>query len=259
MRVHGWYPMRTSVLRSLPVLVSLAAAPIVADDDLSNLDLTLHAGSLGASNSSGGLTLGGEEIGKLEAAAIVPAASLSPVASFSPVTSISSELAPFALGASEGSGSSYVALRVGPIWFLGDMEDLHAGAIAELAFGYRILPILAIELQPGFIWGEDSNPSGDLWSVPLSANAKLTIPVLIFEVYAGAGAGGYWMHTKSGGSNEDDFVFGLSGFVGLNFTLGPFLLGAEGKYIWTDKFDTVGSAKPNFEGFALMAQAGLSF
>jgi hypothetical protein len=169
------------------------------------------------------------------------------------------QMAPFALGASGGSGSSYIALRAGPFWFLGDVDELDVGAIAEIAFGYRILPFLAVELQPGFIWGEENGPTADLWSVPISANAKLTIPVLIFEVYAGAGAGGYWMHTQQGGNKEDDVVFGLSGFVGLNFTLGPILLGAEGKYIWTEKFDTISPAKPNFEGFALMAQAGLSF
>lgn len=201
---------------------------------------------------SAGLTLAGDRLQALAAPGPTPAVGLA------------SAVAPMSLGAEGGHVGSYIAGRVGPLWFIEDLEDLDVGLNAELAFGYRVLPFLAFEIQSGYLWGEvDDTVDGELWGVPIVANVKLIIPILILEIYAGVGIGGYYIDTEATLANvsieEEDFVFGGNAFVGVGVVLGPVTLAVEGKYIQTVDFDAAALGEAQLQAFAAMGSLTLHF
>jgi hypothetical protein len=160
----------------------------------------------------------------------------------------------------DGRARSYVELKAGPIWFLNDFDDLDVGGDFEGAFGTKILPFLWVEARSGYIWGGDSD--SDLWAVPFLGNLKIQIPILLLKPYAGAGAGGFYIHTHESlgplSASANDFVAGWNFFAGVDFALGPVLLGAEIKYLGTAGADTArGQAK--LEGVSLLANLGFRF
>jgi hypothetical protein len=175
-----------------------------------------------------------------------------------PATGLASAVAPSTLGAEGDHSGSYFAARIGPLWFIEDLEDLDVGFNAEVAFGFRPISLLAFEFQSGYLWGEtDGSLDAEIWGIPFLVNAKLIIPVLILEVYAGVGFGGYYIDTEAStvglSDSEEDIVFGGNAFVGAGFVLGPFAVGVEGKYIQTDDFDAPGGSEAKLQGFAAMA------
>jgi hypothetical protein len=165
----------------------------------------------------------------------------------------------------DNDGKSYSAFRIGPLFFIDDLEDLGTGFTIEGAFGFRPISLLAIEIQSGYFRGEDDSGSsqGDVWGIPLLVNAKLTIPILILEIYGGLGVGGYYIHSHADAGpvddDEDDFVFGGNAFVGVGVSLGPVMVGVEGKYILTTDVDGPFDTNFTFEGFAAMAVVELRF
>jgi hypothetical protein len=248
--------MKSANLAVAIVLVA-ASPPTARGGDLLPLAPGLHAADLyGGSSGSSGLTLAGDRLEALATAGPAPAAGLATAAG-----SASLGLA--------GDVGSYIVGRLGPLWFIEDLEDLDTGFNAEVGFGYRALPFLAFEIHSGYFWGEDDGtPDSELWGVPIVANVKLIIPILILEVYAGAGIGGYYIDTEASGGvagvpqfddEEEDIVVGGNAFVGAGFTLGPVGLGVEGKYIHTDDFDVAGGGHANLQGFAAMGYVYLSF
>ena len=174
-------------------------------------------------------------------------------------------LAPLSLGADAAAEGSYTAARIGPLFFLDDLEDLGTGINIEGAFGFRPISLLAIEIQSGYFFGEDDSGTnhGDVWGIPLLVNAKVCIPILILELYAGLGIGGYYIHShaESGplDDDEEDFVVGGNAFVGVGIGLGPVSVGVEGKYILTEDVDGPFGSDFKLEGFAAMAFAELRF
>ena len=199
--------------------------------------------------SSTELTLAGDRLQAL--AALGPA----------PTTGLASAVAPSALGADDDGGrkgmGSYIAGRIGPMWFYNDLEDLDTGLNAEIAFGIRPIRFLAIEFQSGFMWGEGDGGDAEFWSVPVVVNAKAIIPLFFLEIYGGLGIGGYYTNTEASGTllsgDDQDFVFGWNAFLGAGFTLGDLALGLEAKYIQTEDFDAPGATQAKLEGLAVMA------
>lgn len=205
---------------------------------------TLDVADLYRVDSSGGLTLAGDSLEALAAAGPAPAAGLT------------TAVAPMTLGA-DGDKGSYVTAKLGPLWFIEDLEDFDVGLNFEAAFGSRLLSILAVEFQSGYFWGEDG--SVDFSGVPFLLNAKLILPIFFLEAYAGIGLGGYYVNIDAPGGDEDDFVFGGNAFLGAGLDVGPVGVGLEGKYIQTDEFDAPGPGELSFQGFALMAYLTLQF
>jgi opacity protein-like surface antigen len=149
----------------------------------------------------------------------------------------------------------YVALKGGLFWGTDELSDVDETIYTEIAFGYYLVRrILAVEMDTGFFYNEeDLGPiTAELWGVPLFVNVRAGIPVLFLEPYAGIGIGGVYIHTEII-NQDDDVVFAGDVFAGLNFNLGDRLfLGAEAKYILTDKTDS----GINLTGFAVMASLG---
>ena len=155
---------------------------------------------------------------------------------------------------------TYLEVQAGPLWFINDFDDLDVGGDIEGIIGARILPFLSSEARSGYIWGEDSD--SDLWAVPILGNLRLTIPLLLFKPYAGAGIGTFYLHTHESRPNVSatvhDWVFGWNAFAGLDLRLGPVILGVEIKYLGTAEADTA-RGQASLEGVSLLANLGFRF
>ncbi len=56
----------------------------------------------------------------------------------------------------------------------------------------------------------------DLWAMPLFVNARVSVPILIFEPYIGGGIGDIYADYDAGASfANDDFVLAYDAFIGL--------------------------------------------
>ena len=157
-----------------------------------------------------------------------------------------------------GAGQSYLNAKVGPLFYLGDFDDLDTGGNFNLAMGVKPIEMLAFELESGYFWGEKNSLDAELWGVPLLVNAKLTLPVFFLEAYGGVGIGGFYLDTEVGGLEDDDWVFGGDAFVGVGFSLGPVAVGLEGKYYVTEDAKLYG-ADQKFEAIAAFVSGRLEF
>lgn len=240
------------------LLVALGPLPVEASDS----DFSFDASGLAL--SAGRLYNDGTVVSKAEAFPIDPA---TPEMGVVGGASLLGGVAPLTLGASGDVMSAYFAARVGPVWYLDDFEDLDVGIWAEAALGLRVLKILALEFQTGFYYGDLGDGTtfdgGELWGVPLTVNAKVTLPIWFFNLYGGAGIGVYYVDTtvKGGGQRfeGDDWGFGGQAFLGLLFELGGIGLGLEGRYFVTEKVSVAGGGEAQLEGAALLAVLQISF
>ncbi len=175
-------------------------------------------------------------------------------------------IGPLFTSAGDGDGgfrSWYIEGKAGPFWFSRNFTDLNPGLDTEGVLGVHLIRFLAIEAQSGYLWSEDSTPGSysQLWAVPIVGNLKLTVPLFIVEPYVGAGGGAFYINTterRTGvfSDTERDWVGGGNAFAGLNLTLGPLLIGAEAKYILTEKAKTA-RGRAELEGLAIMASLGI--
>lgn len=229
---------------ALSVAIVAIASSLVRAGGL-DFEPRLDSADLYRGGGSGGLTLTGDSLEVLAQAGPTPSAGLA------------STLTPMALGADERRDKgTYISARLGPLWFLDDLEDFDVGLNSEIAVGHRIFSFLAVEFQSGYFWGEESSDT-ELWGVPFVLNAKAILPIFFLEAYGGIGFGGYYINFDVPVfGEEDDFVFGGNIFLGAGLDIGPVGLGLEGKYILTDEIDVPGG-NVNFEGFALMAYVTL--
>jgi hypothetical protein len=233
-------------MKSLPFAFSitlvLGASTFVRAGGPFDFEPRLDAADLYRGGGSGGLTLAADSLEAVAQAGPAPSAGLT------------TTLAPMALGA-EGDTGTYISARLGPLWFLEDLEDFDVGFNGEIAVGNRIFSFLAVEFQSGYFWGEEDSDT-ELWGVPFVVNAKGILPLFFLEIYGGIGIGGYYINLDFPGGDDDDFVFGGNIFLGAGLDVGPVGVGLEGKYILTEEFDTPGP-DASFEGFALMAYVTL--
>ena len=160
---------------------------------------------------------------------------------------------------------NYLTLKAGPLYFIDDLDDLDVGVNAEAAFGYRILRNLAVELTSGYFWGKDPHGvvEAEAWGVPIQLQLRGSCWIASLELYAGVGAGGYYVatHVDVGpvGDSENDWVLGGNAFVGFKYNFEKLFVGIEGKYIITDDIDSAGGGTVNLEGVTAMAMFGLRF
>jgi hypothetical protein len=156
----------------------------------------------------------------------------------------------------------YFEAKAGPIWYFGEFKDLSPGVDLEGAVGFHPIRYLAIEALSGYFWGQDDAATyRQLWGIPLVGNLKLLYPVHFLEPYVGAGGGGFFVHTREPGTavpEADDWVAGFDVLAGVNVNVDRFLLSIEGKYLFTEKAETVrGPAR--LEGAAVLVGLGMRF
>jgi outer membrane protein W len=145
--------------------------------------------------------------------------------------------------------------------------DSKTGFAGELAVGHYFLPFLAVELGGGYFESKGSlaaDPgNAKLQVVPLTATAKVLLPLGPFEPYGLFGAGAYITKLHVTGTNGDfhgstDVTYGLHAGAGfnINFTDRVFA-GLEGKYLWAEP--SFGGEHVRLDGFITTADIGFRF
>jgi hypothetical protein len=160
---------------------------------------------------------------------------------------------------------NYFNLKVGPLWFLDDLDDFDVGIYTEGVFGYRILRFLAVELASGYFYGEDPDGTveAEAYGIPIQLQLRGTYWIRFLELYAGLGAGAYYIESEVDlgpiDDSESDWVFGGSAFLGVTANFGRLFVGVEGKYILTDDIDAAGGGTVNLEGVTVLGSFGVRF
>jgi len=113
-----------------------------------------------------------------------------------------------------------------------DLEGADTGFNGEIAFGYRFNPNIAGEFGIGYF----NTGNLDINVFPLTITLKAILPYKRWELFGLAGGGVYIVSAYDYGESDTDAVLGgyLGGGLHYNITRRIFV-GAEGKYLWTDK------------------------
>jgi len=145
--------------------------------------------------------------------------------------------------------------------------DSTTGFAGEAAFGHYFLPMLAVELGAGYFESEGSPAAqpGEtkLRVVPLTATAKVLLPLGIFEPFGLVGIGAYISdldvrinNGDSRSSSEVTYGFHAGAGFNINFNRNIFA-GLEGKYLWAEP--SFGGDHINLDGFVTTATVGYRF
>lgn len=174
-------------------------------------------------------------------------------------------MASTALGQGGDDGPpGYLALKAGPVWWVGDVEGLDdPGVTVEVGYGFRLLRIFALEVFSGYYAGEDGGTTEiDLWGVPFGAKALIFLPIPLVKLYGGIGIAGHYVEAEIDApglsDDDDDWVFGGEVTLGARFEIASFMVGLEGKYFLTSEADLFGRDFA-LEAFSLMALLGVRF
>ena len=172
-----------------------------------------------------------------------------------------------------------------------ELEGFNTGFNGEIAFGWQPIKYFAAELGVGYFNTEGSESVAgtvngfnfgargefQLDVLPVTLTAKLIIPYKKWEFFGLGGVGAYflWADFKENGTingtpfsrklNGDDVIFGGYLGLGIHYNITPrIFVGAEGKYLWTDKANpemssNAGSLEAKFKLDGIIATAVLGF
>jgi hypothetical protein len=172
------------------------------------------------------------------------------------------------------AGDTYLALK-GGVWaptasngFSAASDVLTTGKFPtsgdiELAYG-ATLGIIGAQISAGYMWtsqvidGVTVKANG----IPLTAVGQLRLPIFFIQPYLEAGIGVFTnFGSASGGGvtlSATKFSFMVVGGAGVDFFLGPILLGAEARYNYmTDQTFDWGTMK--LSGVTITANVGYIF
>ena len=178
----------------------------------------------------------------------------------------------------------YVAIKGGIYNPTNDLDDYDTGFNGEIAINRYLSQYFALEAATGYFRTSGSEKgiylgypySGDvdINVIPVTATGKGIIPFDFGEVYAGVGAGIYFVggHFDDDSSNlslsDNDSVWGMQFLGGVSFDITDIIfVGVEGKYIMTQGVEMedningikVEAPKFNVNGYTVSALLGLRF
>jgi hypothetical protein len=179
-----------------------------------------------------------------------------------------------ALPAAAQAANTYLALK-GGVWaptasdgFSGingiASGKLPASGDVELAYG-ATMGIIGAQIAGGYMWSSTTDTNGNTVkanAVPLYVLGQLRLPIFFIQPYLELGIGGlanFASATLTNGSlSGTKFSFVALGGAGVDFILGPILLGAEARYMYVSEqtFDW-GSMK--LSGVTITANVGYVF
>jgi len=133
----------------------------------------------------------------------------------------------------ERTGKLYWFGNFGLFYPQGDIDSLNTGWNLSGGIGSRVNPNIALESSFSLL---RSNASpGEVLVIPVTVGARLIFPAPVFEPYAGAGFGFYYVDLEKPGANDSAFTLGgyLSG--GVDAWLNPQMaFNAELKYQYSN-------------------------
>jgi hypothetical protein len=138
---------------------------------------------------------------------------------------------------------------------------LPTGGDVELAAGFK-WGILGAQIGAGYLWS--SNETLVASGIPFTGVLQLRLPIFFIQPYLEAGIGGLVNFVKpaAGGDSQTKLAFVAVGGVGVDFELGPVLIGAEGRYLWIAPQDYAfaqGTSTLRMSGVIVTANVGYVF
>lgn len=163
-----------------------------------------------------------------------------------------------------------------------DLDDIKASEDlnVEIAYGRRFGSMFGIEIGVGYFQtdgkADDVDPiagnisiKADTYTVPVTINGKLSIPLGNIEIYGLAGVGAYFVNvdvdltssilgTASG--SDDDMAVGFQLGLGASFDITKNLfVGVEGKYLVAEASLGEVADPPDVQFDGILATANLGF
>jgi hypothetical protein len=182
-----------------------------------------------------------------------------------------------AVPTASNAGDTYLALK-GGVWvptasdgssaISGSIDAIQSGKYpasgdVELAYG-ATMGIIGAQIATGYMWTSTTvnGITTKANAVPLYAVGQLRLPIFFIQPYLELGIGGLanFANYETGGVNlsATKFSFLVVGGVGVDFFLGPILLGAEARYMYvTEQTFDWGSMK--LSGVNITANVGYVF
>jgi outer membrane protein W len=179
------------------------------------------------------------------------------------------------MGAGDSSNKlHYIAIKGGIYSPTGDLDEFSTNFNGEITINRYLTPNFALDANVGYfqtdysengqLFGISYSGAADIYSIPITASAKGIIPFDFGEIYAGGGAGWYFIWgdldlnvTNIGriSVNDDGNTWGFHLLAGIAFDLSDnFFVGMEGKYLFTGDIeleDEIGGIKVKTDGFDL--------
>jgi opacity protein-like surface antigen len=159
-----------------------------------------------------------------------------------------------------GEDGAYVVLKGGYFAATGEDfqgENMEGNTYWELAGGYDFLRFFGVELGVGYLQAQNSEI--DTYAVPILLSGKVQFPILFFVPYLKAGVGPVYFDgsLRSGQGSDTTWTWGYQGGGGIDFRLGPLILGIEARYMGVDADLDIGDV--NVEGVITTANIGFRF
>jgi hypothetical protein len=144
------------------------------------------------------------------------------------------------------SADSYVALK-GGVWAPTALDGISgitgiangkfpASGNVELAYG-ATMGIIGAQISGGYMWSDLNGVKAN--AVPLYVLGQLRLPIFFIQPYLELGIGGLANFASApitGGTvSATKFSFLAIGGAGVDFILGPILLGAEARYMYVSE------------------------
>ncbi len=158
-------------------------------------------------------------------------------------------LAVVAAPAATHAADTYIALK-GGVWAPTAKDGFAAagGVVSgqfpasgdiELAYG-ATMGIIGAQISAGYMWSsqtltfEGSTATVKASGIPFSAVGQLRLPIFFIQPYLAVGVGGFANFASGSDAttsySSTKFSFMVIGGAGVDFILGPILLGAEARY-----------------------------
>ena len=140
-----------------------------------------------------------------------------------------------------------------------------ASGDVELAYGAK-LGIIGAQIAAGYMWSTYTDPAtgGKIATnaVPFYAVGQLRLPIFFIQPYLEAGIGGLANFANVSGINGSlsatKWSFLVIGGAGVDFILGPILLGAEARYMYATP-QTFDWGQLKLSGVTITANVGYVF
>lgn len=109
--------------------------------------------------------------------------------------------------------------------------SLTTGGDVELALGWT-WSFIGLQFSTGYIW--TSVQSSSVSGIPFNGIFQLRLPIPLVQPYIEGGVGGYvgFLNVNSINASQTKLLFMALGGLGVDFLLGPLLLGAEARYLF---------------------------
>jgi hypothetical protein len=167
------------------------------------------------------------------------------------ILGLASALAVVVAPASTHAAETYLALK-GGVWAptasdgISGIAGIASGRLpasgdVELAYG-ATMGIIGAQIAGGYMWSSTTAANGVTTSVnavPLYVLGQLRLPIFFIQPYLSIGVGGLANFANSSVSgiavSGTKFSFLAIGGAGIDFILGPILLGAEARYMYASE------------------------